>query len=411
MWKKDKTYSAPSPRATQRHNALSSKRFAEVSRIFISAAEPSADAHCAGLITELKQSGYDIEFVGVGGTKMAEAGCKLLEKTGSKAAMIYKAFSQIGYYYKLLKRITRFLQDNKVDLVIVCDSPSFNFRVAKAAKKVLRPGSGRAGIKTLFYVAPQLWVWAGWRIRKLRKLCDKLCCILPFEEHWFREKGVDATFVGNPLLDELQSALDGFRRNYADFNPSRKLKIAIMPGSRPAEIDSLWKPMQQIAMQIKEKYPATTFVAVAVDAERKQILQAAQIPGFDCHYTIGSVSDTAAASDFTLVASGSATIQVAAAGCPMVVMYQSSRLLWHLLGRWLIKTEYFSLPNILAGKELVPEFIPYFNSIEPIVQSIEQLLGDRDNLAQLSDKLIKLAEPLAAKKARQEVAKIVIRML
>jgi len=372
-------------------------------RIFISAAEPSADAHCAGLITALKQSGYNIEFVGVGGSKMAEAGCELLEQTGTKAAMLYNAFSQIGYYYKLLKRIAHFLQDNKVDLVIVCDSPSFNFHVAKAAKK--------AGIKTLFYVAPQLWAWAGWRIRKLRRLCDKLCCILPFEQDWFSEKGVDATFVGSPLLDDLGTIPGGFIKNYADFDLGRKLKIALMPGSRPAEIDSLWIPMQQIALRIRGKYPAATFVSVAVDARRKDILKAAQIPNFECQYTISTVSDTAAEADFAIVTSGSATLQVAAAGCPMVIMYQSSRILWYLGGRLLVKTEYLSLPNILAGRELVPEFMPHFSSIEPIVQSIEQLLENKDKLAQVSNELIKLTEPLAAKKSRDEVAKIVIEML
>jgi len=317
--------------------------------------------------------------------------------------MIYNAFSQIGYYYKLLKRIAHFLQDNKVDLVIVCDSPSFNFRVAKAAKK--------AGIRTLFYVAPQLWAWAGWRIRKLRRLCDKLCCILPFEQDWFSEKGVDAAFVGSPLLDDLQGGLRSFKKDYTDFDPGRKLKIALMPGSRPAEIESLWIPMQQIALRIKEKYPAATFVFVAVDARRKEMLQEAQIPGFEGEYTIDTVTDTASGSDFAIVASGSATLQVAAVGCPMVIMYQSSRILWHLVGRWLVKTEYLSLPNILAGKELVPEFMPHFNSIEPIVHSIEQLLGDKDKLAQVSSELIKLTEPLAAKKSRDEVAKIVIEML
>jgi len=372
-------------------------------RIFISAAEPSADAHCAGLITTLKQSGYDIEFFGVGGSKMVEAGCGLLEQTGAKAAMAYKAFSQIGYYYKLIKRIKHFLKTSKIDLVIVCDSPSFNFHVAKAAKK--------AGIRTLFYVAPQLWAWAGWRIRKLRRLCDKLCCILPFEQDWFSEKGIDATFVGNPMLDELQGGLRSFKKDYADFDPGGKLKIALMPGSRPAEIDSLWIPMQRIALRIKEKYPAAAFVAVAVDAERKEILKAAQIPDFECQYTISTVGDTAAEVDFTLVASGSATLQVAAVGCPMVIMYQSSKILWHLVGRWLVKTEYFSLPNILAGKELVPEFMPCFSSIEPIVQSIEQLLENKDKLAQVSSELIKLTEPLAAKKASKEVSKIVIEML
>ena len=371
-------------------------------RIFISAAEPSADALCAGLITALQKSSYNIEFVGVGGPKMAGVGCKLLEATVGKAAMIYKAFSRVHHFYKLIKRITRYLKSNKADLVIVCDSPAFNFHIAKAAKKT--------GSKTLFYVAPQLWAWAGWRIGKLRKCCDKLCCILPFEQDWFSRKGVDVVFVGNPLLDELDIDLARYRRKYADFEP-KNAKFAIMPGSRAAEINSLWRPMQQIATRLKQKYPAATFVTVAVDAERKEILKAAQIAGFECQYTVGLVSNTADAADFAIVASGSATLEVAAVGCPMVIMYQSSRILWHLVGWWLIKTKYLSLVNILAGRELVPEFMPYFGSIEPIVGSIERLLEDRDKLARISDELIELAEPLAEKKACEQVAEIIVEML
>ena len=371
-------------------------------RIFISAAEPSADAHCAGLITALRKSGYNIEFVGVGGPKMAEAGCSLLESTTGKAAMIYKAFRHVIHFYRLIRRIAGFLKNNKVDLVIVCDSPSFNFHVAKAAKRV--------GIKTIFYVAPQLWAWAGWRIRKLRKYCDKLCCILPFEQDWFSHRGMEAFFVGNPLLDELNIDLSRQRRKYQDFEPANA-RIAIMPGSRNAEIDSLWLPMQQIASRLKQKYPAATYVTVAVDVEREKILKAAQVAGFQCQYTIGTVGGTAGTCDFAIVASGSATLQVAAAGCPMVIMYQSSRILWHLVGWWLVKSKYLSLVNILAGKELVPEFMPYFSSIQPIVKTIEHLLDDSDRLAQISYELIKLTEPLAEKKACDEVAKIVIEML
>ena len=178
-------------------------------RIFMSAAEPSADAHCAGLITALQQKGYDIEFVGVGGPKMAAAGCSLLQSTTGKAAMLYNAFKQVFHYYALLRRIRSFFKNNKVDLVIVCDSPSFNFHVAKAAKS--------ADIKTIFYVAPQLWAWGGWRIRKLRKYCDKLCCILPFEQDWFGQRGVEAVFVGNPLFEEINIDPAGHRRTYADF--------------------------------------------------------------------------------------------------------------------------------------------------------------------------------------------------
>jgi lipid-A-disaccharide synthase len=184
-----------------------------------------------------------------------------------------------------------------------------------------------------------------------------------------------------------------------------------MPGSRAAEIDSLWEPMQQIALRIKGKHAGATFVTVAVDDEREKVLKTRQIAAFECDYTVGSVVSTAEMADFALVASGSATLQVAAAGCPMVIMYQSSRILWHLVGQWLVRTKYLSLVNILAGKELVPEFMPYFTSIDPIVQNIERLVEDRDSLAQISGELIKLAEPLAEKKARREVAKIVMQML
>ncbi len=370
-------------------------------RIFISAAEPSADAHCAGLITALKDSGYGIEFVGVGGPKMAEAGCELLEATVGKAVMIYKAFAHVWRYYKLIKRLTGFIKSNKVDLVIVCDSPAFNFHIAKAAK--------RAGVKTLFYVAPQLWAWASWRIHKLRKCCDKLCCILPFEQEWFGRRGMDVVFVGNPLFDKLEIGSGHYKR-YENFKPG-KARFAIMPGSRTAEIESLWGPMQQIAMRLKKKYPTAGFITVAVDNERKQLLKKTQIAGFECEYVIGSVNDTAGDVDFTIVTSGSATLEVTAAGCPMVIMYQSSRILWQLVGRWLIKTKYLSLVNILADKELVPEFMPYFTSIESIVESIERLLQDKGKLTQISGELIQLAEPLAVKKAREKVATIVVEML
>jgi lipid-A-disaccharide synthase len=371
-------------------------------RIFISAAEPSADAHCASLVTTLKKSSYDIEFIGVGGPKMASAGCKLLETTIARAAMMYKAFIHIAHYYKLIKRITRFLKSNKVDLVIVCDSPSFNFHIAKAAKKT--------GIKTLFYVAPQLWAWGGWRIAKLRKYCDKLCCILPFEQNWFHQKGLDAVFVGNPLLDELNLNSAHYSKKYADFDP-KNAHFAIMPGSRTAEIDSLWHPMQKIALRLKQKYPAATFTTVAVNPEYREILNVRQIKHFQCEYTIGSVLETARSADFAIVASGSATLQVAAAGCPMVIMYQASKILWHLIGRWLLKTKYLSLVNILAQQELVPEFMPYFTSIEPVAEAIEQLLENNDKLTQTSGELIKLVTPLAQGKASEKVAQIATEML
>ena len=367
-------------------------------RVFISAAEPSADAHCANLIGALKNTGAAIDFVGVGGPKMAGAGCELLENTVEKASMIYNALANIAYFHKLIKRIKKFLTSNKINLVIVCDSPAFNFHVAKAAKQ--------AGIKTLFYVAPQLWAWGAWRIGKLRKTCDKLCCILPFEQEWFSSRGIDAVFVGNPLLDKL-----GANGLTTSREPRVTNKIALMPGSREAEIKTLWKPMQHIALALKKKHPEVRFVTVAVNNKRQKTLEMSQLPGFECKYAIDSVGRTSVSVDFTIVASGSATLEVAATGCPMVIMYQSSMILWHLFGRHLIKTKYLSLVNILAQKRLVPEFMPYFRSVEPIVNVIDSLLDDREKLAQISSSLRELVQPLAKKIVREEVAKIAVEMM
>ncbi len=371
--------------------------------IFISAAEPSGDRHCAALIRIMRQANRNLEFVGIGGPKMAEAGCTLIENTVGRAVMAYNAFIHISHYIGLIKKAAKFMSANKLNLVIVCDSPAFNFNIAKAAKK--------SGLKTLFYVAPQLWAWAPWRIHKLRKCCDKLCCLLPFEENWFKTRGVPAEFIGNPLLDELtQSDFNRAKRDYKNFNP-KNVKIAIIPGSRTAEVGTLWRPMQQIAIALRKKYPNASFTTVAVDESTRGALDSTRLLGFRTDYTIDTVYKTCLDCDFALVASGSATLQVASAGCPMVIMYQTSPFIWHILGRWLVTTKHLSLVNILAGKELVPEFMPYFRSTEPIIQTIEELLDDKTKLVQTNSELLKLVVPLTAKKAGVEVAKIAAMML
>jgi lipid-A-disaccharide synthase len=370
-------------------------------KIFISAAEPSADAHCAGLIDALKKTGFNFDFTGLGGDKMQQAGCQLIENTAGGAVMGAAAFGHIRRFLRLFNKAKKILKAEKPDLVIVCDSPAFNFHIAKAAKK--------AGVKTLFYVAPQLWAWGGWRIKKLRKYCDKLCCILPFEEKWFSQKGIDATFVGNPLLDEAGSDLSGNIKTYNNFQPDNA-KIVILPGSRAAEIKTLWLPMQQVALRLRQKFPHTAFNVVAVNERTAAALKSQQLAGFDCRYSLCNVIEAARNADLAIAASGSVTMQLAAAGCPIVVMYQSSKLLWHLAGKFLIRTKHLSLMNILAGKKLLPEFMPYFTSIDPVVKTIEQLLEDKKKLADISGQLVRLAEPMAGD-AGQKVGQIVVEML
>jgi len=387
-------------------------------RIFFSACEASGDAHCANLIKALKdgiltasskalpksakKEPLEVEFVGVGGKKMADAGCKLLEDTVQRAAMIYNVFGHIGYYYKLIGRIKDYFKQNHVDLVVVCDSPAFHFHIAKAAKK--------AKVKVLWYVAPQLWAWAPWRVRKLKRRTTKLACILPFEKDWFGSYNIDTTFVGNPIFDNLSIDINDSCKSYAEFDP-RIAKVALFPGSRKAEIETLWVPMQKIVTRLRQRWPNLEAIASAVDDTVLEELKKNSIKNFECSYTTEAVDVTAGKTDLALVASGSATLQVAAAGCPMVIMYQSSKLLWHLFGQWLIKTRFLSLVNILARKELVKEFMPYFTSLEPIFGKCSALLNNKHRLIRMSRDLVTLIEPLATGKASQKTAQLALEML
>ncbi len=347
-----------------------------------------------------------VEWVGFGGERMAQLDCQLLDNPVKRAAMTYNVLGQLGYYRQLIKQANHYFQQNKVDLVIVCDSPAFNFHIAKAAKK--------HGVPVLFYVAPQLWAWAPWRIHKLRRCCDKLACILPFEKDWFGARGIDAEFVSNPLFDEINIDLQHNFKPYTSYDPTAP-KVALLPGSRDAEINTLWPAMLDIAAELKQKHPGVVFTACAPDEEKsamlKDIAEDYTNSEIEINYEINTLIELTKLADLALVASGSATLQVAAAGCPMVVMYQSNRWMWHLVGRWLIRTRFLSLPNILASRQLVPEFMPYFTNLEPIIKETESLLCNASKLSQTSGALIDLVRPLTARRACDAVAKIVLGML
>ncbi len=389
--------------------------------VFLSSLEHSAEMHCANLIAAIndkmadgtvwpgtdaaqsQKSSPKIRFSGFGGQRLAEVGCELLDDTVSKAAMHYNVLGQLGYYRKLIKQANEYFEQNTVDLVVVCDSPAFNFHIAKAAKK--------HGIPVLFYVAPQLWAWAPWRIRKLRRCCDKLACILPFEKEWFGKRGIDAEFVSNPLFDEMDIDLQANFKSYSNYDPQSP-KIALLPGSRDAEIKTLWLAMLEIAGELREKHPDAVFTACAPDDDKRAMLaDMAKDAPFAIAFESNNLIDVCKQSDYAIVASGSATLQVAAAGCPMTVMYQSNKLVWHLIGRWLVRLPHLSLVNILAGKELVPEFMPYFASIDPIIDRTHGMLSTPARMSHISQSLIGLVEPLTQRRASDAVAEIILEML
>jgi len=368
--------------------------------IFVSAAETSADAHGGRLIRYLREDAADLRFVGLGGGQMENEGCQLMENLVDRSAMLAHAFGQVGFYYKLLRRVKKQFHQDRPDLVVCIDSPAWNFNLAKTAHKL--------GIPVLYYIAPQLWAWGAWRIKKLRRNADKVACILPFEQQWFTERGVNAVYVGHPLFDDDQQieAVETWQKDGEKF-PT----IALLPGSRNHEIKSLWPAMQQIALSIQEKFPNVRFLACAADEEKIETLKNNMHNQLSIDVKHTSIEATVRYADLALVASGTTTLEVAAQYCPMIIMYHVHPLQWHLVGRWVVKINYLSLVNILAQKELVPEYMPFYRQEHQVAQTALRLLANKDQLKKMRQDLKELVKPIIQPGTAAKVAEIVKQML
>lgn len=350
--------------------------------ILFTAFEPSADVLAARLITELKRRNPQQTFAGFGGPQMKAAGCELLEDTTGHAKMGV-GLSVAAEGKTLLRRkgdLTRWLNLNDIAGHVPIDSPAANWSMCRATRKA------RPQATIVHLVAPQLWAWAEWRIARLRKLTDHVMCLLPFEPDWFGARGVQGTFVGHPLFRESAEAdandvqlSDDTGQPLATGDPT----LALLPGSRPAEIEQNWPVMLAVFNALRHRHPGlATVVAAASDERAKQI--AALCPGGrpprGVQVVTGKAGDVLAQADAALVVSGTATLEAAARRTPCVVLYCGSRIKWHLLGRWLVKTRTFALPNVIAeGMEqprVVPEFVPHFGDPDPLVRALTPLLKD-----------------------------------
>ena len=256
-----------------------------------------------------------------------------------------------------------------------------------------------ASVPVMYYVAPQVWAWAPWRIKKVRRLTDHVACLLPFEQDYFRSRGVAATFVGHPLMDGLppQRSADQCPDMVQAWHGGR-WRVALLPGSRGGEITQLTPALVETARAIRGRWPEArcTFTAVdqtAADRIRKQ----AGLEEIDL--VVGQTAEVLAESHFAVAASGTVTLEVAHFGVPMVVIYRVSawqRLLYQLVVRHLIRTPQLSLVNILADGPLVPELMPSFRNIDEVVQTVLTTMDDYGGLMDTRRKLLETVRPLQA---------------
>jgi lipid-A-disaccharide synthase len=346
-------------------------------RILIVAGEASGDLHGADLAEQILARDPSVELFGIAGEHMKAAGVRPLVNLEEIAGMGgMELLSTLRRTVGALRAMRRLVRKDPPDLAILIDYAEFNMMLARSAR--------RARVPVLYYITPQVWAWRRGRIRKLAARTDQMAVVFPFEADLFASKGGRATFVGHPLLDRVnpsQGRAETLTRHGLESNA--KL-LAILPGSRRGEIRYLMRPMAEAARILAKKHGLTPIVALAPTLSTADLRVAAGPSGLDGLRIIeGDTYSIIAASEVALVASGTATLETALLGCPMVIAYKMSASSY-ALGRLLVTgVEFIGMPNILAQRRVVPELIQWEVTPANLVRAAEAMLAEptRDQTA------------------------------
>jgi lipid-A-disaccharide synthase len=341
----------------------------------IIAGEASGDLHGARLVTAMQSKRSGLSFCGMGGKELEAAGVELLFDAKRIAVVgIAEVFSHLNDILLARKILKNRMKADRPDLLILIDFPDFNFMLAKYAKKL--------DIPVFYYISPQVWAWRSGRVKTMKKLVRKIGVILPFEEQFFLDRGVAATYVGHPLLDSVRS--DCSREEFCkeqDIQPD-SLLVGLMPGSRKKEISSLLPVLLQTAktvqQQSEKKIVFLLPVASTLSEEEIRVNGVDEFgQGLDLRLITENRYDMMAACDAALVVSGTVTLELALLDTPMVVFYKVSPVTYRL-GRWLINKDlkYFSLVNLVADDEVVPELAQEEVTSERLSAALSLILFD-----------------------------------
>ena len=381
--------------------------------IFLSAAEASGDAHGAALIESIRRLVPDARFVGAAGRKMAQAGCEVIADLTQQASMLAGPLLKLGYYIPMLLRLKGAIRKIRPDVHVPIDSPALNWHLAAAARAV--------GTPVAYYLSPQVWAWGPWRVKKLARLTDRVACILPFEQRYLRDRGVNATYVGHPLFDTLcASSASGDPPEPPDLLDAYgqgTWRVALLAGSRTGEIAAHTKALLACARAIHRRWPQSECTFCAADERAAEAIRK-RIGGADIPVAPAQTAQILARSHFAITASGTVTLEAAHFGVPMVVFYRASRFvdLVHLVGApfGILATPHLSLVNILAGQRMVPELMPWHGEVDKLVDIVLEVMDDLAWLIETRSRLREIVAPLSAapgQTASDNAAKLIVDLM
>jgi lipid-A-disaccharide synthase len=363
----------------------------------VTCGETSGEHHASRVACELKRREPDCRIVALGGDELESAGAEILFPLSEYAVMGFaEIVTHLPKMIGLERKLASLLGSGAIDCFIPVDYPGLNLRLARRAKK--------AGVPVCYFVSPQVWAWGGWRIRAMRKSIDVMAVILPFEEEVYRKAGIPAVFVGHPLLDEIPRPVAAKEAP----GPDDAFTVMLFPGSRRQEVERILPTMTAASRLLRKQFPKARFtigLAPLIDDTMIDIP-----PGLgDCvHITRSGLAELSSAA-LVLAASGTVTLLSAMSGTPLVVVYRTSAVTYGI-GRMLVTIPWIAMPNVLARRMLVPEFVQGKATPRRIADAAQRLLGDPDGYRDLSNELIGLREILGGGGGAARVAEIACRM-
>lgn len=372
--------------------------------VMFSAGESSGDQHAANLFAELKNRRPDIAGIGMGGAKMAAAGINV--RFDSSAIAVIGVVEVIKHYPEIRRMLTNMQQlvaSERPDLLVCVDYKEFNFKLATYAKKI--------GVKVLFYVSPQVWAWRAGRVKQYGKVIDMMAVIFPFEIAYYEAENVPVRYVGHPSVDKvkpLYSKVEDFGRFGL---AADKPLLGLLPGSRVNEIKRLLPVMLAAADLVQKQLPEVQFILPQADAIADELLQAyLQQAAINVIVVKNQPYDVIQCCDAVMTTSGTATLEIALLAVPMLIAYKLNEITYRL-GRWLVKTPFIGLPNIIAGKAIIKEFIQHDATAEKLAEEMLRLLMDKDYADVMRENLHQVKVQLGQGGASKVMAELVLELL
>jgi lipid-A-disaccharide synthase len=369
--------------------------------ILISAGEASGDRYAAMLVDQLRRAWPDVRFFGCAGSRMRKSGVEPVVEAESLAVVgLVEVVSHVPRIWRQYRKLVAAARERRPQVAILTDSPDFHLRLARRLKE--------QGVPVVYLVAPQVWAWREGRIRGMRRSIDRLLCIFPFEEPFFRERGLPARYIGHPLAGLVRPALEKaefFRKHR--LAPNRQL-VTVLPGSRKGE-SARHLPVLLEAVERIYRQQATHFLLPASETTGAAFFRE-RVGNAPIQVIEGETWDAIAHADLALAASGTVTIEAALAGTPMVTFYKVNALSW-LLGRLLVRVPFYSMVNLVAERAIVPELMQSAMTGERLAANALWLLQDGASRQRMREDLAEVAGRLSSEGRAMEKAAALVEQL